>query len=152
MRRTEENLINVLEAMRDNPQESDVNVNQADTPSDEVNAVAPITYKTTQLAILQALRDLNTQLQKPLATITTEKIICVTFSGVMAAVTIRLTSVIKRRKGTRTTLHLKTKWVVALNELHRILKKNKLPDRSVFRCREVLDNSVNVLKNGNAFV
>ena len=23
----------------------------------------------------------------------------------------------------------KTKWVVALNELHRILKKNKLPDR-----------------------
>jgi hypothetical protein len=24
----------------------------------------------------------------------------------------------------------KTKWVVALNELHRILKKNKLPDRS----------------------
>ena len=45
----------------------------------------------------------------------------------------------------------KTKWVVALNELHRILKKNKLPDRSVFRCREVLDNSVNVLKNGNAF-
>ena len=44
----------------------------------------------------------------------------------------------------------KTKWVVALNELHRILKKNKLPDRSVFRCREVLDNSVNVLKNGNA--
>jgi serine/threonine-protein kinase MRCK len=25
----------------------------------------------------------------------------------------------------------KTKWVVALNELHRILKKNKLPDRSL---------------------
>lgn len=25
----------------------------------------------------------------------------------------------------------KTKWVVALNELHRILKKNKLPDRLV---------------------
>merc|ERR1719210_549552 len=44
----------------------------------------------------------------------------------------------------------KTKWVVALNELHRILKKNKLPDRSVFRCREVLDNSVNVLKNNGA--
>ncbi len=40
-----------------------------------------------------------------------------------------------------------TKWVVALNELHRILKKNRLPDRSVFRCREVLDNTVNVIKN-----
>jgi len=25
----------------------------------------------------------------------------------------------------------KTKWVVALHELHRILKKNKLPNRSV---------------------
>ena len=44
----------------------------------------------------------------------------------------------------------KTKWVVALNELHRILRKNKLPDRAVFRCREVLDNTVGVLKNGNA--
>ena len=41
----------------------------------------------------------------------------------------------------------KTKWVVALNELHRILKKNKLPDRTVFRCREVLDNTVSVIKN-----
>jgi serine/threonine-protein kinase MRCK len=41
----------------------------------------------------------------------------------------------------------KSKWVVALNELHRILKKNKLPDRAVFRCREVLDNTVNVIKN-----
>ena len=27
----------------------------------------------------------------------------------------------------------KTKWVVALNELHKILKKNKLPDRSAYR-------------------
>ena len=27
----------------------------------------------------------------------------------------------------------KTKWVVALNELHRILKKNSLPSRIVFR-------------------
>ena len=40
----------------------------------------------------------------------------------------------------------KTKWVVALNELHRILKKNKLPDKTVFRCREVLDNTVSMIK------
>jgi len=44
----------------------------------------------------------------------------------------------------------KTKWVVALNELHRILKKNKLPDRTIFRCREVLDNTVGVIKNSTA--
>jgi len=41
----------------------------------------------------------------------------------------------------------KTKWVVALNELHRILKKNKLPDRTVYRCKEVMDNTVTVIKN-----
>ena len=41
----------------------------------------------------------------------------------------------------------KTKWVVALNELHRILKKNKLPDKTVFRCREVFDNTVSMIKN-----
>ena len=28
----------------------------------------------------------------------------------------------------------KTKWVVALNELHRILKRNKLPNRAVLEC------------------
>jgi len=44
----------------------------------------------------------------------------------------------------------KTKWVVALNELHRILKKNNLPSRIVFRCREVLDNTVSIIKNSNA--
>lgn len=44
----------------------------------------------------------------------------------------------------------KTKWVVALNELHRILKKNNLPTRCVFRCREVLDNTVSIIKNSNA--
>ena len=27
----------------------------------------------------------------------------------------------------------KTKWVVALNELHKILRKNKLPDKAAFR-------------------
>jgi serine/threonine-protein kinase MRCK len=31
--------------------------------------------------------------------------------------------------------------------MFRILKKNKLPDRTVFRCREVLDNTVSVIKN-----
>jgi len=41
----------------------------------------------------------------------------------------------------------KTKWVVALNELHRILKKNKLPDRTVYRMKEVMDNTVTVIKN-----
>ena len=61
----------------------------------------------------------------------------------------------------------KTKWVVALNELHRILKKNKLPDRwgfyysflfyflfififffrTVNRCKEVMDYTVSVIKN-----
>merc|ERR1719436_1466916 len=44
----------------------------------------------------------------------------------------------------------KTKWVVALNELHRILKKNQLPSRIVFQCREVLDNTVSIIKNSNA--
>merc|ERR1719328_273803 len=44
----------------------------------------------------------------------------------------------------------KTKWVVALNELHRILKKNSLPSRIVFRCREVLDNTVSIIKNSHA--
>ena len=29
----------------------------------------------------------------------------------------------------------------------RILKKNKLPDKTVFRCREVLDNTVSIIKN-----
>ncbi|GAB6026046.1 Serine/threonine-protein kinase MRCK gamma [Chamberlinius hualienensis] len=41
----------------------------------------------------------------------------------------------------------KTKWVVALNELHRILKKSRLPDRMVYRAKEVVDNAVPVVKN-----
>ncbi|CAL4060084.1 unnamed protein product, partial [Meganyctiphanes norvegica] len=41
----------------------------------------------------------------------------------------------------------KTKWVVALNELHRILKKNRLPNRQVFSAHEVIDGSVTVIKN-----
>ncbi|XP_037915645.1 serine/threonine-protein kinase Genghis Khan isoform X3 [Hermetia illucens] len=35
----------------------------------------------------------------------------------------------------------KTKWVVALSELHRILKRNNLPNTAIFRVREVLDSS-----------
>ena len=40
----------------------------------------------------------------------------------------------------------KTKWVVALNELHRILKRNKLPNRAVFKPKEVMDNSITLIK------
>ncbi|XP_035704452.1 serine/threonine-protein kinase Genghis Khan isoform X2 [Folsomia candida] len=36
----------------------------------------------------------------------------------------------------------KTKWVVALNELHRILKRNNLPCRTVYRAKELVDNTV----------
>lgn len=41
----------------------------------------------------------------------------------------------------------KTKWVVALNELHRILKRNRLPNRQVFSAHEVVDGSVTLIKN-----
>lgn len=40
----------------------------------------------------------------------------------------------------------KTKWVVALSELHRILKRNNLPNTAIFRVREVLDSSLSVLR------
>lgn len=41
----------------------------------------------------------------------------------------------------------KTKWVTALSELHRILKKNNLPNTAVFKVKEVLDSSLNILRN-----
>jgi len=41
----------------------------------------------------------------------------------------------------------KTKWVVALNELHRILKRNNLPIRVVYRAKELVDNTVTVIKS-----
>ena len=41
----------------------------------------------------------------------------------------------------------KTKWVVALSELHRILKRNNLPTRTVYRAKELVDNTVPVVKN-----
>ncbi|XP_033176761.1 serine/threonine-protein kinase Genghis Khan isoform X2 [Bombus vosnesenskii] len=41
----------------------------------------------------------------------------------------------------------KTKWVVALSELHRILKKNNLPNTTIFRAKELLDNTLALIKN-----
>lgn len=44
----------------------------------------------------------------------------------------------------------KTKWVVALSELHRILKRNNLPNTAIFRVREVLDSSLSVLRGAQS--
>ncbi|XP_019870807.1 serine/threonine-protein kinase Genghis Khan isoform X2 [Aethina tumida] len=41
----------------------------------------------------------------------------------------------------------KNKWVVALAELHRIMKRNNLPNTTVLVARELIDNSVNLLRN-----
>ncbi|XP_012250949.2 serine/threonine-protein kinase Genghis Khan isoform X1 [Athalia rosae] len=41
----------------------------------------------------------------------------------------------------------KTKWVVALSELHRILKRNNLPNTTIFRVKELLDNTLALIKN-----
>ncbi|XP_046836428.1 serine/threonine-protein kinase Genghis Khan isoform X2 [Vespa crabro] len=41
----------------------------------------------------------------------------------------------------------KTKWVVALSELHRILKRNNLPNTTIFRAKELLDNTLSLIKN-----
>ncbi|KAH8027907.1 hypothetical protein HPB51_011137 [Rhipicephalus microplus] len=41
----------------------------------------------------------------------------------------------------------KVKWVDALNELHRILRRNKLPHRTVFQAKEILDSTVVIIKN-----
>ncbi|XP_011311013.1 serine/threonine-protein kinase MRCK beta isoform X2 [Fopius arisanus] len=41
----------------------------------------------------------------------------------------------------------KTKWVVALSELHRILKRNNLPNTTIFRAKELLDNTLSIVKN-----
>ncbi|KAK0161975.1 hypothetical protein PV327_008366 [Microctonus hyperodae] len=41
----------------------------------------------------------------------------------------------------------KTKWVVALSELHRILKRNNLPNTTIFRAKELLDNTLAIVKN-----
>lgn len=44
----------------------------------------------------------------------------------------------------------KTKWVVALNELHRILKRNNLPTRVIYRAKELVDNTVGVIKTASS--
>ncbi|XP_048525386.1 serine/threonine-protein kinase Genghis Khan isoform X4 [Dendroctonus ponderosae] len=41
----------------------------------------------------------------------------------------------------------KNKWVVALAELHRIMKRNNLPNTTVLLARELIDNSLAMLKN-----
>ncbi|KAG8194299.1 hypothetical protein JTE90_004528 [Oedothorax gibbosus] len=41
----------------------------------------------------------------------------------------------------------KNKWVDALTELHRILRRNKLPSRTVFQAKEILDNTITIVKN-----
>lgn len=46
----------------------------------------------------------------------------------------------------------KSKWVVALSELHRILKRNNLPNTMVFRAKEVIDNSVSFVKSAMSAV
>lgn len=40
----------------------------------------------------------------------------------------------------------KSKWVGVLNELHRILKKNKLKDRSVYVPKEAYDSTLPLIK------
>ncbi|XP_077284001.1 serine/threonine-protein kinase gek [Arctopsyche grandis] len=44
----------------------------------------------------------------------------------------------------------KTKWVVALSELHRILKRNNLPNTAVFRARTVLEGSAGGVRGASA--
>jgi serine/threonine-protein kinase MRCK len=41
----------------------------------------------------------------------------------------------------------KAKWIAALSELHRILKRNNLPNTAIFRLREVLDSSLSTIRN-----
>lgn len=41
----------------------------------------------------------------------------------------------------------KAKWVVALSELHRILKRNNLPNTAIFRIKEIFDSTISVVRN-----
>lgn len=40
----------------------------------------------------------------------------------------------------------KCKWVDALNELHRILRRNKLSSKTVYQAKEILDNTLTIIK------
>lgn len=44
----------------------------------------------------------------------------------------------------------KAKWVVALSELHRILKRNNLPNTAIFRVKEVLDSSLALIRGAQS--
>lgn len=44
----------------------------------------------------------------------------------------------------------KAKWVVALSELHRILKRNNLPNTAIFKVKEVLDSSLSVIRGAQS--
>lgn len=41
----------------------------------------------------------------------------------------------------------KNKWVVALSELHRIMKRNNLPSTTVLVARELIDSSLALLRS-----
>uniref|UniRef100_A0A034WNK9 non-specific serine/threonine protein kinase n=1 Tax=Bactrocera dorsalis TaxID=27457 RepID=A0A034WNK9_BACDO len=41
----------------------------------------------------------------------------------------------------------KRKWVVALGELHRILKRNNLPNTAIFKVHEILDSSLTIVRS-----
>lgn len=41
----------------------------------------------------------------------------------------------------------KTKWVVALSELHRILKRNNLPNTAIYKVNEILDSTLALMRN-----
>ncbi|CAH0380687.1 unnamed protein product [Bemisia tabaci] len=42
----------------------------------------------------------------------------------------------------------KSKWVVALSELHRILKRNNLPNTTVFKAKQVMDSTLRAVMSG----
>ncbi|XP_033250637.1 serine/threonine-protein kinase Genghis Khan-like isoform X2 [Drosophila miranda] len=41
----------------------------------------------------------------------------------------------------------KSKWVIALSELHRILKRNSLPNTAIFKVYKILDNTLSLIRN-----
>lgn len=41
----------------------------------------------------------------------------------------------------------KSKWVIALGELHRIRKRNNLPNTAIYKVNEILDNTLSIIRN-----